>query len=102
MIDTFKDHGKIYEMTASKMFGVPMELIVRGNPEYELREKGKLATLACGYQGSVGALKAMGALKMGLTEEELPAIVALAKVKPNIVSFVDVEKLLKLLKIDTG
>lgn len=76
VVDTFKGHGKIYEMTASKMFGVPMELIVKGNPEYELRQKGKVAVLACGYQGSVGALKAMGALNMGLTEDELPAIVA--------------------------
>ncbi len=94
VIDTFKDHGKIYEMTASRMFGVPMELIARGNPEYELREKGKLATLACGYQGSVGALKAMGALNMGLTEGELPAIVAAwRKSNPNIVKlWWDVEK----------
>ena len=76
VVDTFKGHGKIYEMTASKMFGVPMELIVKGNPEYELRQKGKVAVLACGYQGSVGALKAMGALNMGLAEDELPAIVA--------------------------
>lgn len=86
VIDTFKDHGKIYEMTASRMFGVPMELIVKGNPEYELRQKGKIATLACGYQGSVGALKAMGALNMGLKEDELPGIVsAWRQSNPNIV-----------------
>ena len=86
VIDTFKGHGKIYEMTASRMFGVPMELIVRGNPEYELRQKGKIATLACGYQGSVGALKAMGALSMGLSEDELPEIVAAwRQSNPNIV-----------------
>lgn len=76
VIDTFKSHGKIYEMTASKMFGVPIEKIVKGSPEYALRQKGKVATLACGYQGSSGALKAMGAIKMGLKEEELPEIVA--------------------------
>lgn len=86
VIDTFRDHGKIYEMTASRMFGVPMELIVRGYPEYELRQKGKIATLACGYQGSKGALIAMGALNMGLEEEELPEIVAAwRKSNPNIV-----------------
>ena len=86
VIDTFRDHGKIYEMTASRMFGVPMELIVKGNSEYELRQKGKIATLACGYQVSVGALKAMGALNMGLEEEELPEIVAAwRKSNPNIV-----------------
>ena len=76
VIDTFKSSGKIYEMTASKMFGVPIEKIVKGNPEYELRQKGKVATLACGYQGSSGALIAMGAVKMGLEEDELPEIVA--------------------------
>ncbi|MEY8762501.1 MULTISPECIES: DNA polymerase [Clostridium] len=76
VIDTFKSSGKIYEMTASKMFGVPIEKIVKGNPEYVLRQKGKVATLACGYQGSSGALIAMGAVKMGLKEEELPEIVA--------------------------
>lgn len=76
VIDTFKSSGKIYEMTASRMFGVPIEKIVKGNPEYALRQKGKVATLACGYQGSAGALIAMGAIKMGLKEEELPEIVA--------------------------
>lgn len=86
VIDTFKSHGKIYEMTASKMFGVPIEKIVKGNPEYDLRQKGKVATLACGYQGSAGALIAMGAIKMGLKEEELPEIVAAwRESNPNIV-----------------
>ncbi len=65
-----------YEMTVSKMFGVPLEQIVRGRPEYAYRQKGKVAVLACGYQGSVGALIAMGALRMGLMEDELPDIVA--------------------------
>lgn len=88
VLETFKGHGKIYEMTASRMFGVPVERIVKGNPEYELRQKGKVATLACGYQGGVGALKAMGALKMGLKEEELPSIVkAWRDANPNIVRF---------------
>jgi DNA polymerase len=73
--DVFASHGKIYEASASQMFGVPIEKIAKGNPEYELRQKGKVAELALGYQGSSGALIAMGALKMGLTEEELPDIV---------------------------
>lgn len=74
-LDVFATHGKIYEASASQMFGVPLELITKGNPEYELRQKGKVAELALGYQGAVGALIAMGALNMGLTEEELPEIV---------------------------
>lgn len=74
-LDVFATHGKIYEASASQMFGVPIESIVKGNPEYELRQKGKVAELALGYQGSTGALTAMGALKMGLREEELKDIV---------------------------
>jgi DNA polymerase len=74
-IDAFNTHGKIYEATAAQMFGVPIEKIKKGNPEYELRQKGKIATLALGYGGGEGSLVAMGALKMGLTEDELPDIV---------------------------
>lgn len=74
--EVFATHGKIYEATASQMFHVPIERIVKGNPEYSLRQKGKVATLALGYQGGTSALIAMGALNMGLTEEELPDIVA--------------------------
>ncbi|PTY76240.1 hypothetical protein B5V89_18690, partial [Heyndrickxia sporothermodurans] len=74
-LDVFNTHGKIYEASASQMFGVPIELIKKGNPEYELRQKGKVAELALGYQGGSGALISMGALNMGLTEEELPDIV---------------------------
>lgn len=73
--EVFATHGKIYEATASQMFGVPVEKIVKGNPEYSLRQKGKVATLALGYQGGVNSLVSMGALGMGLTEEELPEIV---------------------------
>lgn len=73
--EVFATHGKIYEATASQMFGVPVEKIAKGNPEYALRQKGKVATLALGYQGGVNSLVAMGALQMGLTEEELPDIV---------------------------
>lgn len=73
--EVFATHGKIYEATASQMFHVPVERITKGNPEYSLRQKGKVATLALGYQGGTNALIAMGALDMGLTEEELPDIV---------------------------
>ena len=74
--EVFATHGKIYEASAAAMFGVPIEKITKGNPEYALRQKGKVAELALGYQGAAGALIAMGALNMGLTEEELPDIVS--------------------------
>lgn len=69
-IDVFNSHGKIYEASASKMFKVPIEEV-----DKELRAKGKISELALGYQGSVGALVSMGALKMGLDEQELIEIV---------------------------
>jgi len=68
--DVFATHGKIYEASASAMFGVPIDEV-----DKELRQKGKVAELALGYQGASGALIQMGALKMGLTEAELPDIV---------------------------
>ncbi len=74
-LDVFRTHGKIYEASASAMFGVPMEKIRKGNPEYALRGKGKVAELALGYQGGARALVSMGALSMGLSEGELPDIV---------------------------
>lgn len=73
--EVFATHGKIYEASASQMFGVPIELIKKGNPEYALRQKGKVAELALGYGGSSGALITMGALDMGLEEKELPDVV---------------------------
>lgn len=73
--DVFATHGRIYEATAANMFHVDIELIKKGNPEYDLRQKGKVATLALGYQGGVGALIAMNALKMGIEEHELQDIV---------------------------
>lgn len=86
VLEVFRTHGKIYEATASQMFGVSIDLIKKGNPEYALRQKGKVATLALGYQGGVGALIAMGGLKMGLAEEELPDIVSRWRAaNPNIV-----------------
>jgi len=76
VLEVFRTHGKIYEACAAHMFGVPIEKIVKGNPEYDLRQKGKVATLALGYQGGTLALIKMGALQQGLTEEELPEIVS--------------------------
>lgn len=72
-INVFNTHGKLYEASASKMFNVPLELIDKGHP---LRQKGKIAELALGYQGGKGALLSMGAEKMGLKEHELDGIVS--------------------------
>lgn len=72
-IDVFNSHGKIYEASASEMFKVPIEEITKTSP---LRQKGKISELALGYGGSVGALTAMGALEMGVLEEELQGLVA--------------------------
>jgi DNA polymerase len=71
-MDVFQSHGKIYEASASRMFHVPMEAITKGSP---LRQKGKIAELALGYGGGVGALRAMGACEMGLSEDELQPLV---------------------------
>ncbi len=90
-LDVFNTHGKIYEASAAAMFKVPIETITKGNP---LRQKGKIAELALGYQGGVGALINMGALKMGLKEEELPELVnTWRQANPAIVQFwYDVER----------
>ncbi len=84
-INTFKSHGKIYEASASQMFNITIEEITR---ESDLRQKGKIAELALGYGGSVGALKAMGALEMNLKEEELmPLVQKWRRVNDNITKF---------------
>lgn len=84
-MDVFATHGKIYEASASQMFRVPVEEITKGSI---LRQKGKIAELALGYGGSVGALMAMGALEMGLTEEELqPLVSSWRGANPNITKF---------------
>lgn len=75
-LEVFRTHGKIYEASASQMFGVPIDTIAKGKENYALRQKGKVAELALGYQGGSGALIQMGALRMGLTKEELPDIVS--------------------------
>ena len=82
-IDVFNTHGKIYEASASKMFKVDIDEITK---ESELRQKGKIAELALGYQGGVGALVSMGAYNMNLCENELIEIVkAFRSSNPNIV-----------------
>jgi DNA polymerase len=81
-MDVFATHGKIYEASASQMFKVPIEEITKTSP---LRQKGKISELALGYGGSVGALTAMGALDMGVSEEELQGLVtAWRQANPNI------------------
>jgi DNA polymerase len=82
-LEVFAGHGKIYEASAAQMFHVPIESIDKHSP---LRQKGKVSELALGYQGGPGALVKMGALNMGLTEEELPGLVkAWRNANPNIV-----------------
>ncbi len=98
-LKAFADHGKIYEATASQMFSVPLDEV-----DGDLRQKGKVSTLALGYQGSVGALIAMGALDMGLQEEELkPLVDGWRKANKNIVNFwYSVDKAAKKAITDRG
>lgn len=90
-LQAFREGKDLYCETASRMFGVPVE---KHGVNGELRQKGKIAVLACGYGGSVGALKAMGALTMGLAEHELKPIVdAWRAANPHIVQlWADVEE----------
>ena len=82
-LEAFRAGKDLYCETASRMFGVPVE---KHGANSESRQKGKIAVLACGYGGSVGALKAMGALRMGLSKDELKPIVdAWRAANPNIV-----------------
>ena len=83
--EAFAAGKDIYCSTASQMFGVP---VVKHGVNGELRQKGKIAELACGYGGSVGALKAMGAIEMGIPEEELgPLVQSWRSANPHIVDF---------------
>ena len=85
VLEEFRGAGKIYEATASRMFHVPQETIVKGHPNYEYRQKGKQAVLSCGYGGGVGALKAMGAK---MPEEEMqPLVDSWRAANPHIVQF---------------
>ena len=87
----FRDGKDLYCETASRMFGVPVS---KHGANAELRQKGKIAVLACGYGGSAGALKAMGALRMGLAESELkPLVDAWRAANPHVVQlWADVEE----------
>jgi DNA polymerase len=83
--EVFATHGRIYEASAAQMFKVPIAEVTKGSP---LRQKGKIAELALGYGGSAGALRAMGALKMGLDESELlPLVDAWRAANRHIVAF---------------
>lgn len=85
VLDVFHKGGDIYCETASRMFGVPVE---KHGINAELRQKGKQATLSCGYGGSVGALRAMGALEAGMKEEELaPLVESWRRANPHIVQY---------------
>lgn len=93
-MDAFSRGEDIYCQSASQMFGVPVE---KNGVNGHLRQKGKIAELACGYNGSVGALKAMGATQMGLEEDELQPIVdAWRDANPNIVElWWDIDRIAK-------
>ena len=84
-LDVFNSHGKIYEASASAMFKIPIEQITKGSP---YRQRGKVSELALGFGGGPNALIAMGALDMGIPEEELPKIVRMWRnASPNIVRY---------------
>jgi DNA polymerase len=84
-MEVFRTHGKIYEATASRMFNLPIEMITKGS---DLRQKGKVAELALGYQGAVGALERMGGASMGLSEPEMRDIIRKWRLaNSNIVDF---------------
>ena len=93
-LDVFKNGGDIYCISASKIFGVP---VVKHGINGHLRQKSKIAELACGYGGSVGAMKAMGAQEMGLSDDEIQQIVTdWRDASPNIVKlWWDVDRAVK-------
>ncbi|GIQ63602.1 DNA polymerase [Paenibacillus cisolokensis] len=85
VLDVFRGHGKIYEATASQMFGIPFETIVKGHPNYKYRAPGKVATLACGFQGGENAMANMDKGKE-IESSEYPALVKKWRAaNPNIV-----------------
>lgn len=84
-LEVFRTHGKIYEATASRMFGIPIEMIKKGS---DIRQKGKISELALGYGGSLGAMKRMGGDKMGLSDADMLSSVSKWRAaNPQIVEF---------------
>lgn len=84
-LEVFRGHGKVYEATASRMFGIPFETIVRGHENYRYRAFGKVAELACGYQGGVPAMESMDK-KKEIDPDEYPGLIKQwRKANPNIV-----------------
>ena len=89
-LEVFRTHGKIYEASASQMFGVPIDKIKKGNPEYELRQRGKVAELALGYGGSVAAMRSMdtGKILADVPDDEVLELVYQWREKsPAIITF---------------
>lgn len=100
VLDVFRKDGDIYCATASQMFGIPVE---KHGVNAEYRQKGKIATLALGYQGSLGSLKAMGGDRMGLTDKEMKDIVRKWRnANPHIVKLWDIVERAAISTIETG
>ena len=99
-LEVFRTHGKIYEASASMMFHVPVESITKTDPR---RQKGKIAELALGYQGGVGAMKSMGGERMGLSEAEMKEIVDhWREANPHIVALWDTVQRAAMKALQTG
>jgi len=84
VLDVFADHGKIYEATASRMFGIPMETIVKGHDNYKYRASGKVATLACGFGGGAAAMEKMDKKKEIAAEQYDPLVRQWRETNPKI------------------
>lgn len=99
-MEVFATHGKIYEASAAQMFKVPIEAVTKGS---DLRHKGKTAELACGYGGGANALIAMGALRSGLREEDLPGIISSwRRANPAIVRYWKAVEAAAIEAVETG
>ncbi|WP_058301715.1 DNA polymerase [Gorillibacterium timonense] len=84
VLDVFQGHGKIYEATASRMFGIPMETIVKGHENYKYRASGKVATLACGFGGGAAAMEKMDKKKEIAAEQYDPLVRQWREANPKI------------------
>lgn len=87
VLEVFRTHGKIYETTASQMFGVPLDKIVKGSPEYSLRQQGKVAVLALGYQGGANAIETMDFDHVIPAEDRAGIVKKWRTANPRIVDF---------------